>query len=201
MIASLRGILLEKALDSIVVEAGGVGYRVFVPLPTLADLPLVGQEVRVHCYTHVREDALLIFGFLAADDRETFELLITVNGVGPKLALTMLSGLPGGDLLDAIAAADHKRLQRVPGVGKKTAERVVLELKEKCGRVPRTGQAPETVVPARDFAVEVVDALVNLGYKRARADKAVQKATAGTPDGPERAETLLRDALALIAEI
>jgi len=201
MIASLRGVLLEKALDSVVVEAGGVGYRVYVPLPALADLPQVGQEVRVHCYTHVREDALLIFGFLKADDRETFELLITVNGVGPKLALTMLSGLPGGDLLDAIAAADHKRLQRVPGVGKKTAERVVLELKEKCGRVPRPGQTPTESAPARDFAVEVVDALVNLGYKRARADKAVQKAANSAPDEADSPEALLRDALALIAEI
>lgn len=200
MIASLRGVLLEKELDSVVVEAGGVGYRVFVPSPALADLPQVGQDVRVHCYTHVREDALLIFGFLTREDRETFELLITVNGVGPKLALTMLSGLPGGDLLDAIAAADHKRLQRVPGVGKKTAERVVLELKEKCGRLPR-GAAAAPVTRTRDDAAEVVDALVNLGYKRVRAEKAVNKAVEKSAQEPGRPEALLRDALALIAEI
>ena len=200
MIASLRGVLLEKELDSVVVEAGGVGYRVFVPCPALADLPQVGKDVRVHCYTHVREDALQIFGFLTREDRETFELLIKVNGVGPKLALTMLSGLPGGDLLDAIAAADHKRLQRVPGVGKKTAERVVLELKDKCAQLPRGA----TSVPAaqlRDGATEVVDALVNLGYKRARADKAVQRAVEASAQEPASPETLLRDALALIAEI
>ncbi len=199
MIASLRGIVLDKALDSVVVEAGGVGYRVFVPSPALADLPQVGQETRLHCYTHVREDALQIFGFLGNEDRETFELLITVNGIGPRLALTMLSGLPGGDLLDAIAAADHKRLQRVPGVGKKTAERVVLELQEKCGRLPRP-DAPAAPGQPPDHGPEVVDALVNLGYKRARADKAVERAaaSAGADATPE---ALLRDALAVIAEL
>ncbi len=199
MIASLRGLVLEKVLDSVVVEAGGVGYRVHVPSPALADLPQVGQETRLHCYTHVREDTLQIFGFLSVQDRETVELLISVNGVGPKLALTMLSGLPGGDLLDAIAGSDHKRLQRVPGVGKKTAERVVLELKEKCARFS-SASGPGEQRPSSDHGAGVIDALVNLGYKRPKVEKAVELAAAkaGNDVSPE---ALLRDALAVIAEL
>lgn len=199
MIASLRGILLDKHLDqSVVVETGGVGYKVHVPSSTLADLPQPGVEVRLHCHTHVREDALQIFGFLTQDELQVFELLITVNGVGPKLALTSLSGLPAVELVAAIGAGDHKRLQSVPGVGKKTAERMVLELQDK---VARLGLGQKTAKTSKSGnSGEVVDALVNLGYRRPAAEKAV--ALAASRARPDiAAEQLLRQALSAMAEL
>ena len=141
MIAALKGVVAEKNLQRVVVDVGGVGYLVNVSMQTLADLPAVGEPVQLRCHTHVREDALQIFGFTRALEQQAFELLILVSGIGPKLALTALSGMPVERLLGAIAHADHAALQRIPGVGKKTAERVVVELRERCAKLKPSGAA------------------------------------------------------------
>ena len=198
MFASLSGTLTRKDLQSVVLEAGGVGYLVFVSSQTLAELPGEGQRARLLCHTHVREDALQIFGFLTREEQQAFELLIQVSGVGPKLALTALSGMPVGELVRAIAAGDHRRLQRIPGVGKRTAERMVVDLKERCARLAVTAALPDERAAA-DHGAEVAEALVNLGYKRALADKAVNLALKRLDPaaGPEH---LLRQALQMMAE-
>ncbi len=131
MIARLRGTLVEKHPNQAVVEAGGVGYDVTIAVPTYSKLPEVGSEVGLRIYTHVREDALLLYGFLSQDEKTLFEKLISVSGIGPKLAITVLSGLAASDLTTAIRRGEVERLVRVPGVGKKTAERMVLELRDK----------------------------------------------------------------------
>lgn len=201
MIASLNGTILEKSLQRVVVDVGGVGYLVQVSMQTLADLPAVGEQVHLRCHTHVREDALQIFGFLLPEEQEAFELLIRVSGIGPKLALTMLSGSPVGELVGAIAAADHRRLQAIPGVGKKTAERVVVELKDRCDKLSQQVAPSPTRPGVRGAAAaEVVEALVNLGYKKPSAEKAVARVTEGNEDAGVRPEQILRAALVALAE-
>lgn len=204
MIASLSGTLARKELDRVVVEVGGVGYLVHVAAQTLAALPEPGQPVRLLCHTHVREDAIQIFGFEQPAEQTLFELLITVSGIGPRLALAALSGGPVVELVSSIASADHRRLQQIPGIGRKTAERIVLELKDRCARLlPQLGEAGLAASAATPSAAsagnEVVDALVNLGYKRSLAERAVERVLAGG-QRPER-ESLLRLALASIREV
>src|SRR5579884_2865754 len=131
MIAHLRGIVLEKHPNQVIVEAGGVGYDVQIPISTYTSIPREGSAVALRIYTHVREDALLLFGFATVEEKLVFERLIAVSGIGPKLAVTVLSGLPTPELVAAIRGGDVQRLVRIPGVGKKTAERIVLELKDK----------------------------------------------------------------------
>ncbi len=136
MIAHLRGILLEKHPNQVIVEAQGVGYDVTIPVSTYSLLPEAGAEVRLRIHTHVREDAIALFGFATADEKLLFEKLIAVSGIGPKLAVTVLSGLATGDLIDAIRSGEVEKLVRIPGVGKKTAERMVLELRDKLRASP-----------------------------------------------------------------
>jgi len=178
MIAHLRGILLEKHPNQAVVEAQGVGYDVAIPISTFTALPEPGVEVRLKIHTVVREDAILLFGFLTAQEKGLFEKLITVSGVGPKLALTVLSGIAASDLADVIRASDVQKLTRVPGIGKKTAERIVLELRDKIDDSPRRAAglpgAP-AVILSREEA-DVVSALVNLGAQRAAAETAARRA-------------------------
>src|SRR5690242_2175631 len=131
MIASLRGTLIEKHPNQAVVDVAGVGYDVTIPISTFSALPGAGTEVRLRVHTHVREDALALYGFLTHDEKALFEKLISVSGIGPKLGITVLSGLPAADLITAIRAGNVDRLVRIPGVGKKTAERMVLELRDK----------------------------------------------------------------------
>ncbi|HEX8894960.1 MAG TPA: Holliday junction branch migration protein RuvA, partial [Terriglobales bacterium] len=131
MIAHLRGRLIAKHPNQAIVEASGVGYDVAISVPTFSDLPAVGSEVALHIHTHVREDAIALFGFLRADEKRLFEKLITVSGIGPKLAITILSGMPTPEMVGAIRANDHARLTRIPGIGKKTAERMCVELRDK----------------------------------------------------------------------
>src|SRR5512145_2251374 len=133
MIAYLRGAILEKHPNQVIVDAGGVGYDVTIPISTYSALPAVGAEVRLRIHTHVREDALALFGFLTQEEKTLFERLIDVSGIGPKLAVTVLSGLPTTDLIAAIRHGHVEQLVRIPGVGKKTAERIVLELRDKLG--------------------------------------------------------------------
>lgn len=201
MIAALKGVIAEKSLQRVVVDVGGVGYLINVSMQTLADLPAAGEPVQLRCHTHVREDALQIFGFTQALEQQAFELLILVSGIGPKLALTALSGMPVERLLTAIARGDHAALQRIPGVGKKTAERVVVELRERCAKL-KLPEQPGLAAPSPPAGLnaEVVEALINLGYKRKLAEQAVARASrAGDGDelGPEQ---LLRASLSAMAE-
>jgi len=202
MIASLKGTVQHKALDHMVVEVGGVGYHLWISSQTLADLPQAGQPVQLLCHTHVREDALQLFGFSVEQERTVFEALIAVSGVGPKLALTILSGMAVGRLIDAIVAGDHGRLQKIPGVGKKTAERLVVELKDRFGRL---GAAQQTAVraPQAPATDDVLEALVNLGYKRAQAERAVRKVLERFGGDVEAIapEQVLRESLSTIASL
>jgi holliday junction DNA helicase RuvA len=177
MIAHLRGRLLGKHPNQAIVDVGGVGYEVTITVPTFSELAEAGQEVALHIHTHVREDQIALFGFLRAEEKRLFEKLITVSGIGPKLAITILSGMPVGELIGAIRGADVARLTKTPGIGKKTAERMVLELREKLEELRAAAVAAPALSPVAD---DVLSALVNLGYQRPLAEKAVEKA-AGSP--------------------
>src|ERR1700731_2309626 len=171
MIAHLRGRLLVKHPNQAIVETGGVGYDVTISIPTFSDLPSPGSEVALHIHTHVREDLLALYGFLLPAEKLLFEKLITVSGIGPKLAITILSGMPADEMVRAIRGNDIARLTRIPGIGKKTAERMVLELRDK---LPEAGAAPAATAPALSGNEEdVLSALLNLGYQRASAEKAL----------------------------
>jgi Holliday junction DNA helicase RuvA len=170
VIARLSGTLFEKNVQRIILDVGGVGYDVLVPLSTFYALGEPGTPIVLRIHTHVREDALLLYGFATPLEQTLFERLITVSGIGPKLALAVLSGIESGELVAAIRQADLVRLTRIPGVGKKTAERLVLELKDRmpqgaAGGVEPAGDAPASV---RD---DVLSALVNLGYQRHAVEK------------------------------
>lgn len=183
MIAYLRGELLERTPASVVLNVQGVGYEVLVPVSTFSQLPAVGATVELRIHTHVREDAIQLFGFLTAVEKSLFEKLITVSGIGPRLALSILSGVQPGDLVTAIRQSNLTRLTAIPGVGKKTAERVVVELRDKLdGHAVEIASAP-TAAPLTTAAEDVLSALVNLGYNRAIAEKAVAKAATKHPEG------------------
>lgn len=197
MIAMLTGQLTSKRTDEIIIEvAGGVGYRVVIPLSTFYSLPDDGV-VKLHIHTHVREDALLLYGFLTPDERALFILLLSVAGVGPKLALNILSHTSPRDLRHAIAGSDLKRLATLPGIGKKSAERLVLELKEKIEKLDLSGdsldkgQSP-AVRPPQNQQDDALSALLNLGYKETQARQALSSITI-TPDTP--LEEILKSAL------
>ncbi|HYM79683.1 MAG TPA: Holliday junction branch migration protein RuvA [Candidatus Dormibacteraeota bacterium] len=171
MIAHLRGKLLAKHPNQAIVETSGVGYDVTISVPTFSDLPSVGTEVALHIHTHVREDALALYGFLRPSEKLLFEKLLTVSGIGPKLAITILSGMAADEMVGAIRGNDVARLTRIPGIGKKTAERMVLELRDK---LPPAGPTTAPAAPALNATEEdVLSALVNLGYQRAAAEKAL----------------------------
>jgi holliday junction DNA helicase RuvA len=173
MIAHLRGKLIDKQPGQAIVEAGGVGYDVAISVPTFTMLPGVGAEASLHIHTQVTDDAISLFGFQDRDEKRLFERLITVSGVGPKLAIKMLSGLQPERAVQAIRAQDHAQLTRIPGVGKKLAERLVVELKDK---LDDFAVAP-VVAGVKGAAVDdVLSALVNLGYQRPAAEKAIEQA-------------------------
>lgn len=197
MIAHLKGTLLEKHPNQAIVEAGGVGYDVTIPISTYASLPEAGSEVRLRIHTHVREEALALFGFLTRDEKLLFERLISVSGIGPKLAITVLSGLAVADLIAAIRGGEVERLVRIPGVGKKTAERIILELREKlpgaASEAAATAAGGRAGLTALDQ--DVLSALINLGCAAAAAETAVRKAKA---EGAAEFERLFRRALELL---
>ena len=172
MIAHLAGTLLEKHVQRLVVDVGGVGYEVQVPLSTFYAVGEPGARVTLRIHTHVREDALQLFGFVTALELSLFQRLIAVSGIGPKVALAVLSGIEPNDLIRAVRGSDIARLTRIPGVGKKTSERIVVELKD---RLPDAAEpvASDTAVGADDVRDNVLSALVNLGYQRASAEKVV----------------------------
>jgi Holliday junction DNA helicase RuvA len=179
MIGRLTGRLASKAPDQVLLDVAGVGYLVHIPLSTFYELPEQESPASLWIHTHVREDALALYGFLTERERALFLLLLGVTGIGPRVALTVLSGIPPSELVDALRRQDVRRLVAVPGVGKKTAERMVLELADKAGRIP--GEAPGKA-PAAVAADDVVSALSNLGYRKAEAERAVDAiARAGAP--------------------
>ncbi|MBB5065089.1 Holliday junction branch migration protein RuvA [Granulicella mallensis] len=176
MIAYLRGRILSKASNAIIVDCNGVGYELAISITTFTELGAEGAEVKLHVHTHVREDALALFGFAELTEKRLFEKLLTISGIGPKLAITVLSGISAERLVGAIRAGDHATLTKIPGIGKKTAERVVLELKDKLDDM--VGSTPETGArfSLGTVADDVLSALVNLGYARPVAQKAVETA-------------------------
>ena len=185
MIALLRGKLIEKHPNQVIVDAGGVGYDVLIPISTFSALPDVGSEVKLRIHTHVREDALALFGFLTAEEKTIFERLISVSGIGPSLAVKVLSGMATSDLIPAIRNGSVELLVRIPGVGRKTAERMVLELKDKLegvGAMTAAGPFEKPAATLSPVDQDVLSALLNLGCNRAAAEAAVRKAkSAGAP--------------------
>jgi holliday junction DNA helicase RuvA len=193
MIALLRGTLVEKHPNQAILETGGVGYDVIIPISTFSQLPDPGVETKLRIHTHVREDIIALYGFLTADEKNLFEKLIGVSGIGPGLAIKVLSGMAAGDLLAAIRRNELDKLVRIPGVGKKTAERMVLELRDKLPAPAGEEGVVEPVLSRLDE--DVLSALLNLGCSRPSAEAAVRKArTSGTPD---EFEPLFRKALEL----
>ena len=178
MIAHLRGRLLAKSPNQIIVECAGVGYDVAISVTTFTSLPDEGGEVSLHINTQVREDAIALFGFLDRDEKRLFERLITVSGIGPKLGITVLSGLSADRLVGAIRTGDNALLVKIPGIGKKTAERVVLELKDKLDDLQGAAPTQTTGFQGGPVVDDVLSALVNLGYKRDSAQRAVETAIA-----------------------
>jgi Holliday junction DNA helicase RuvA len=194
VIALLRGTLLEKAPSRVVVDVAGVGYDVQVPLSTFYGLGEPGTNVTLRIHTHVREDALALFGFSTGLEQTLFERLISISGIGPKLALAVLSGIEPADLIRAIRQQDVARLTAIPGIGKKTAERIGLELKDRLPQAaPAAGPAPSIDRPEDHLREDLLSALLNLGYQRAAAEKAIEKVTKAAPAAAF--EQALRDAL------
>lgn len=197
MIAQLRGRLLRKDPGEAVIEVGGVGYRVFIPVSTFCRLGEPGAETSLLTHTHVREDALALYGFLTAQEQSLFELLIGVAGVGPRLAINILSGIEAPELMQALASGDVARLTRTPGVGKKTAERLVVELRDRAAKLAIGAGAPQPEPGPTALEEDLVSALANLGYGRAEVEKAAKRALR---DGSEeRFEDLLRRALRVLS--
>ena len=195
MIAALRGRVAEKAPNRVVIDVSGVGYEVFVPLSTFYEVGDEGAEIALRVYTHVREDALQLFGFLTDLERQMFERLIAVSGIGPRLAVAVLSGLDTRDLVAAVQRADVARLTTIPGVGKKTAERIVLELKDRLAQLtpPPGADVKSAGSPADRLRGDLLSALQNLGYHRPDAERAVEALLKEAPD--QTFESALKGAL------
>ncbi|HXY55105.1 MAG TPA: Holliday junction branch migration protein RuvA [Nitrospirota bacterium] len=198
MIASIRGRLRRKGTDYLIVDVAGIGYQVQVPLSTYYSIPDDGEEVSLHIHTHMREDSLSLFGFLTQEEKEMFLLLIGVSGIGTKLALSILSSLSVPDISLAIQASDDSRLRSIPGIGKKTAARMVLELKDKVKLIaPAAASMQGQTTPAPSGDVEdAVSALVNLGYKRPLAQEALNKIHQKSPG--LTVQELIREALQIL---
>jgi holliday junction DNA helicase RuvA len=195
MIARLKGTLVDKHPSRVIVDVAGVGYDVHVPLSTFYGLGEPGTSVSLRIHTHVREDVIALFGFSSALEHDLFERLIAINGIGPKLALAVLSGIEPADFVRAIRLQDVARLTAIPGIGKKTAERIGLELKDRLPQALQTtsGAAASAPAPEDQLRADLLSALVNLGYQQAVAEKALDKIVKATPQAPF--EQALREAL------
>jgi Holliday junction DNA helicase RuvA len=200
MIARLSGILVEKSVMQCVVDVHGTGYRVVVPLTTFYDLPEIGQPVVLHIHTHVREDAIHLFGFHAREEQAIFQLMISVSGIGPKLAINILSGITAGELIRAVKKEDLKRLTGIPGVGKKTAERIILELKDKAAKLDGETIAVGMITDEKGAQVkeDALSALVNLGYKGSAVKEVVERIMREAPE-PLSLDQLLKRVLGTLA--
>jgi holliday junction DNA helicase RuvA len=194
MIAHLRGRLIAKRPNQAVVEAAGVGYDVNITVPTFSDLPALSAEVALHIHTHVREDMIALYGFLRAEEKQLFEKLITVSGIGPKLAITILSGMATTEMVGAIRSNDFARLTKIPGIGRKTAERMCVELRDKL----QGFGASQPVVSHSAVEEDVISALTNLGFQRALAEKAVERAVQTA--GRENFDAIFRAALGTLSK-
>ena len=194
MIARVEGVLIEKTPDAVVLDVHGVGYELRVPLSTFFELPDEGKTVRLRVHTHVREDAFLLFGFGTELERTLFRLLIGASGVGPKLALAILSGLPSDKLIAALRSGNLAALVGIPGVGKKTAERIVVELRDRVAGIETNAGAEPSRAPRDDAAASAESALVNLGWPRGHAEQAVRRALESLPEAPPL-EALIKEAL------
>lgn len=194
MIAHLRGRLIAKHPNQAIVEAAGVGYDVVITVPTFSELGGLGGEVAMHIHTHVREDAIALFGFLHPEEKQLFEKLLSVSGIGPKLAITILSGMAAAEMVGAIKSNDVAKLTKIPGIGKKTAERMVLELRDKLKDFGLVPAAP----PTSPIEEDVLSALTNLGYQRPMAEKAV--ATVSKNGTAQEFDAMFREALALLSK-
>jgi Holliday junction DNA helicase RuvA len=183
MIARLRGTLVDKAPSRIVVDVGGVGYDVQVPLSTFYSLGDTGAEVVLRVHTHVREDTIALYGFATPLEHDLFERLIGISGVGPKLALAVLSGIEPAELIRAVRMQDVARLTKIPGVGKKTAERIGLELKDRLPAPPEAARGVEALPAEDEIRNDLLSALLNLQYQRVPAEKALDEALAASPGG------------------
>lgn len=193
MIAHLRGKLIARHPNQVIVETAGVGYDVTISVPTFSELPPVGGDVALHIHTHVREDQIALYGFLHPKEKHLFEKLLTVSGIGPKLAITILSGMAAEEMTGAIRGNDVARLTKIPGIGRKTAERMVLELRDK---LPPVGAEQVQVIPSLNSVQEdVLSALVNLGYQRSIAEKALSSV-----EKNGSFDAMFRTALAMIAK-
>ena len=200
MIARLSGILIQKSAAQCVVDVHGAGYRIVVPLSTFYELPEAGEPVVLQIHTHVREDAIHLYGFYTEEEREVFQLMISASGIGPKLAVNVLSGISASEWARAVATDDLKRLTGIPGVGRKTAERMILELKEKAvkfGSAAAPAGVP-TVHTGEQVKDDALSALVNLGYKGAAAREAVERIMKEAPE-PLPLDRILKKALRILA--
>jgi holliday junction DNA helicase RuvA len=207
MIAHLSGTLFSKQATSVIVDVGGVGYEVTIPLSTFYDLEDTGKPVQLRIYTHVREDTLQLYGFKTIRERELFLKIISVSGIGPKLGITLLSGMSADELIAAIRTNDLARLTLIPGIGRKTAERLVIELREKVAALT-SAQLEEALamkaaatgeVRQDDVRADALSALLNLGYQRVSAEKALDNAVA--EGGELTVETVLRRVLRKLARV
>ena len=200
MIARISGILIQKSVTHCVVDVHGTGYRIIVPLSTFYELPKEDQPVVLHVHTHVREDAISLYGFHTREEREVFQMMISVSGIGPKLAVNILSGIAAVELVRAVTEEDLKRLTGIPGVGKKTAERMILELKDKAAKLGRDGVTVCTVAVKTGDQVkeDALSALVNLGYKGSAVKDVVDRIIRNAPVTPSL-DQLLKQALRTLA--
>jgi holliday junction DNA helicase RuvA len=196
MIGWLKGTLAQKSAERVIIDVGGVGYEVLIPLSTFYELGEAGSPVELKIHTHVREDALQLFGFRTAREKQVFLQLIQISGIGPRLAVTILSGLALDDFLEAVVNRDVARLATIPGVGKKTAERIALEMKDRIKDLPGGTPAIPAMPGGDGVTRDVVSALVNLGYQRSKAEAALSRLRHGdTQAEPRNFETMLKKAL------
>lgn len=201
MIAMLSGKIAYKGISHVVVDAQGVGYRVFIPLTTFYALPEADQAITLHIHTSVKEDAIHLFGFYTREERELFQLMISVSGIGPKVALNILSGISSAELLEAISAGNLTRLMAIPGIGRKMAERLILELKEKVMKKMAADAIPAADAKQKQAEMmreDVLSALMNLGYKAGAARDALEKAARDLKEEPAM-DQLLKKALKILA--
>jgi len=194
LIASLKGIVQSKKPEGVIVDVSGIGYHVSVPLCSLGDIPEPGNSVFLHTYTHVREDILQLFGFLSEEEQKIFKILMGISGIGPKLGLAILSGMPVQKFIESVHNEDVTTLSTIPGLGKKTASRVVLELK---GKLPSLRDDETSDSAGLSASGDSVSALVNLGYKKSLAERAVQQAV---NNGSSAIEDIIKEALKYLTE-
>jgi Holliday junction DNA helicase RuvA len=203
MIARIQGTLVYKTASYTIIDAHGLGYRVFVPLTTFYELPEIGQDVALNIHTHVKEDAIHLFGFYTAEERDIFQLMISVTGIGPKLAVSIMSGIAARELVKAVSAGDLSRLVNIPGVGKKTAERLILELRDKVkklgdGEAEVRGEKAAVTDRSRIFD-DALSALINLGYKEQMVKKVLDRIDEESQEEIPTLDLLLKNALKVIA--